>query len=170
MKSLRRQWPWNKGFIRLFLTIPSISGAVAAALLYPSTGSKAMWFLIGIPMSAMFTLIYRAVGTRVSQLIEEHQTSSGEVVESLLVIGKMQSPGIAILRKNELELVPILGERCTVQLAELEVIREGRMLPGKYVWGKRAFILRTPDSHRLAFAVEESVGVRWSPKLHQEVR
>jgi hypothetical protein len=39
------------------------------------------------------------------------------------------------------------------------------MLPGKCLWGKRAFILKPRDDKRLAFAVAEPVGERWSRRF-----
>ena len=71
-----------------------------------------------------------------------------------------------ILRSDELALIPIVGEACTIPLDELEVLKEGRMLPGKYVWGKRGFTLKSRVRKRLAFAVAESTGARWSRILN----
>ena len=49
-----------------------------------------------------------------------------------------------------------------VEVLKLEVFKEGHMLPGKFVWGKKAFILKSHLKKRLAFAVEEIIGERWS--------
>jgi len=80
----------------------------------------------------------------------------------MCVIGKIHSPGLVILRNSELDLVPIVGERRTLSLTDTKLVGEGRWLPGKYVWGKRAFTFNANASHPLAFAVAESVGARWS--------
>ena len=80
----------------------------------------------------------------------------------------MQSPGIAILHDAELTLVPIVGQRRTISRTDITILRRGRWLPGKYVWGKEAFILSTPQDKRLAFAVAESVGRRWARTLRGE--
>ena len=169
MKRLREQWPWNDGFLRLFLIAPTLFGLVAAAVSYPTAGAHALWFLSGALVSVLLTLIYGAVGRGIDRLKLDHQGDPGEVCEGLLVLGAVQSPGLAILRSHELVLVPLVGEGCTLPLDELEVFKEGHMLPGKYVWGKRAFILKHPRHKRLAFAVEESVGERWSGALRQKV-
>ena len=162
MKRLREKWPWNAEFLRAFLIVPSLIGIVATVAFYPSAGVKSLWFLSAIFGGFVFRLIYRAVGKRVNQLKAQYIEDPGEVVEGLLVIGSIQSPGIVILRSDELVLIPVVGEKFTILLNKLEVLKEGRMLPGKYVWGKRAFILKSRLQKRLAFAVEEDIGARWS--------
>jgi len=162
MKRLREKWPWNAEALRAILIIPSLSGIVLTAALYPFAGVKSLWFLSAVVAGVVFSLMYGVVGKKVNKLKNEYKGDPGEIVEGLLVVGIIQSPGIAILRKDELELIPIAGKGYTIPLNELEVFKEGHMLPGKYVWGKRAFILKSHLKKRLAFAVEESIGERWS--------
>ncbi|MDH3378816.1 MAG: hypothetical protein OEQ39_17970, partial [Gammaproteobacteria bacterium] len=59
----------------------------------------------------------------------------------------------------------IVGKRRIIALSEIESIGEGRWLPGKFVWEKRAFTLGASVWQPMAFAVAESVSVRWSPIL-----
>ena len=162
MKSMREKWMWNAEYLRVLLIVPSLIGIVATVVVYAWTGVHELWFLSAILVGVGFCLIYGAVGKRVTRLKVEYTEDPGEVVEGLLVIGNIQSPGLVILRSNELALVPIVGEGCTIPLDELEVLKEGRKLPGKYVWGKRAFILKSHLQKRLAFAVAETIGERWS--------
>ena len=162
MKRLRDKWPWNAEALRAILLIPSLFGIVLAAGLYPLVGVQSLWFLSAVVAGVVFRLMYGVVGKKVNKLKAEYIGDPGEVVEGLLVVGMIQAPGIAILRSDELELVPIAGNGYTIPLNELEVFKEGHMLPGKYVWGKRAFILKPNLKKRLAFAVEESIGERWS--------
>ena len=110
----------------------------------------------------LFYGIHKFVGSRVDLLLNKHKSDTGEVLESLMVIGNIESPGIVILRENELEMISITGRSCVLPFNEMEVIKEGSALPGKYLWGKRAFILKSPERKRLGFGVPESVGVRWS--------
>lgn len=165
MKRLREQWPWNDDFLRLMLIAPSLVGIVAAAATYSSGGVQALWFLTGIPIGILFRLIYGIVGNSVKRLKSEYRNDPGEVAEGLLVIGKIQSPGLAILREKELALVPIAGDACTIPLNELKILKQGHMLPGKYVWGKWAFIFEPYMNTRIAFAIEETMGKRWSHSL-----
>jgi hypothetical protein len=163
MSNLREKWPWNSEFLQLFKIAPSLIGVVATALTYPSYGVHSFWFLSGILVALVLWLVFSTVGNKVALLRQKHIGDSGEVAEALLVIGAIQSPGLAILRARELVLAPIVGDACTIPLSDIEVLREGRWLPGKYVWGKRAFIVKTSLQMRLAFAVAESIGARWSP-------
>ena len=64
------------------------------------------------------------------QLVEKLRISSvnlqndvGELAEGLLVIGKIHSPGVVVLRDSEVELIPIVGERCTIALGEIRISR-----------------------------------------------
>ncbi|MCP4347447.1 MAG: hypothetical protein GY795_18230 [Desulfobacterales bacterium] len=165
MKHFRKKWPWNDEYLRAFLIVPSLIGivAAAAAACYISAGVHSLWwFLLAVLTGIVFRLIYGMVGKRITDLKAEYIEDSGEVVEGLLVIGNTQSPGLVILRSSELVLIPIVGDKWAIPLNEVEVLKQGRMLPGKYVYGKRAFILKSHLKKRLAFAVEETIGERWS--------
>ena len=162
MKGLRKKWPWNDEVLRIILIAPSLAGILGAAAFYPSYGITSLWFFSVTLGGIIFRLMYGFVGQKVKRLKAMYYNDPGEVVEGLLVVGNIQSPGIAILRSDELKLVPIVGKGFTIPLNKLEVLKEGRMLPGKYVWSKRAFILKPNLQKRLAFAVEESIGIRWS--------
>ncbi|MCP4106064.1 MAG: hypothetical protein GY749_11085 [Desulfobacteraceae bacterium] len=162
MKHFRKKWPWNAEYLRVFLIVPSLIGIVAAAVCYTLAGVHSLWFLLAVPTGIVFRLIYGMVGKRITDLKAEYIEDSGEVVEGLLVIGNTQSPGLVILRSSELVLIPIVGDKWAIPLNEMEVLKQGRMLPGKYVHGKRAFILKSHLKKRLAFAVEETIGERWS--------
>ncbi len=165
MKKLREKWPWNKEFLQIFLIVPVLICIVLSALLLPAYGVHSLYFLLAAPCSILFRLIYGIVGKKVAALKESLPVQDGEAAESLMVIGKIQSPGIAVLRESELILVPIVGERCTIMLADIKSVREGSWLPGKYVWGKRAFIIKTSDKRHFAVAVAESVGKHWSKQI-----
>lgn len=165
MTGLREKWPWNREFLTLFVLIPALFGIVATALTYPGYGVYSLWFLTSILISLVLWLVFASLGNRVKQLQEEYRHVSGEVAEALLVIGAVQAPGLAILRDHELELVPVSGHGCTIPLSDILGCNEGHWLPGKYVWGKLVFTLETSQQKRLAFAIAESVGRRWSAQL-----
>ena len=162
---LSEKWPWNGEFLRLFLIVPSVVGMTAAVALFPFGGLHSLWFLTAIPIGVVFNRVYGSVGRRVEDLKRQHRDDQGEIAEGLLVIGQVQSPGIVVLRPAELELIPIVGDRCRIDLREIESVGEGRWLPGKWVWGKRAFSFSAAVWRPLAFAVPESIGVRWSSML-----
>jgi len=108
-------------------------------------------------------------GRIVDRLKDQLKEESGEWAEGLLVIGKIHSPGLVVLRSAEVELIPIVGKRCILPLNQIDFIKEGRWLPGKFVWGKRAFNFQTSIRRPLAFAVAESIGARWSVALRNRV-
>ena len=85
----------------------------------------------------------------------------------LLVIGMIEAPGIVVLRDDELVLANIVGKTFSIPRDEIKVFREGRMLPGKFLWGKRAFILARVNNTKLGFAVEEKLGRKWSSVFKQ---
>jgi len=159
------KWPWNGEFLRLFLLVPSISGITAAVATYPSYGPAALWFLFGIPIGASLYGIYGSVGRRVESLKEQYSEVGGELAEALIVVGKIQSPGIVAMNGPDFEMIPIVGNPVRINNAGTKLIGEGHWLPGKYVWGKRAFTFRKETFNPLAFAVAESVGTRWSQAL-----
>ena len=159
---LSEKWPWNGEFLRLALLGPAIIGITATVALFPFAGMQSLWFLTAIGVGIVLNAVYGSVGRRVENLKNDLQGDAGELAEALIVIGKIHSPGVVILRDAEIELVPIVGERRTIKLAEVDSIGEGRWLPGKYVWGKRAFTLNASIWKPLAFAVPESIGSRWS--------
>ena len=82
----------------------------------------------------------------------------------------IEAPGIVVLRESELVLANIVGKTFSIPRDEIKVFKEGRMLPGKFLWGKRAFILERVENTRVAFAVEEKLGRKWSPMLRQAGR
>jgi hypothetical protein len=162
---LSEKWPWSGEFLRLILVMPSLFGISAAIASYPYVGTQAFWFLTAVLAGVGFYIVYGAVGRRVEHLKEEFKDSPDEWVEGLLVIDKMECPGLILMRSAELEFVPIVGQRYILPFSEMVVIKEGRWLPGKFVWGKRAFNFGVPSKKRLAFAVAESIGAHWSTIL-----
>ncbi len=163
---ISEKWPWNGEFLRLFLILPSTIGVVATVATLPFTGIHACWFLTGIPVGALLYAIYNAVGRKVVALAHSVTPEEGECAQALVVHGKIQSPGIAVLGHGNLRLHMITGHRIEVGLKDIADIHEGRWLPGKYLWGKRAFSIKTQTGDRLAFAVPESIGAIWSSAIH----
>ncbi len=147
------------GFI---LLLPSVVGITATIATIAFAGVHALWFLAAIVAGAVFYAVDGNVGRRVEALKAEFIEIDFEIAEALIVIGKIHSPGIVVLRNSELELVPIVGERRTISLVDTKLVGEGQWLPGKYVWGKRAFTIDAAIFKPLAFAIPESIASRWS--------
>ena len=91
------------------------------------------------------------------------RADGGEVVESLIVIGKIQAPGVAILKETELVLVPIVGQPRALRLDELENLRIESFFNGKTLVWKRWLVLSAKP--RLGFALPKAVANRWFTRL-----
>jgi len=165
-KRLREKWPWNRELLDLYVFIPIIASLLSIIFLYSYFGNYSFYFLIAIPGGILFRIMYGTVGKRVASLKIKHSTEYGEIAECLTHIGIIEAPGIALLQDTSLKLVPIVGDAWTVQLSEILSLHEGKWMHGKYLWGKRAFLLKTPEHKRIAFAVAESIGEKWSAKLN----
>ena len=120
---------------------------------------------IATASKAFFFILLTAFFLSGCQSHYQFDDGPGEWAEGLLVIDKIECPGLVILRNSALELVPIIGKPCLLSFGQINAFKEGRWLPGKFVWGKRAFNFDTPIRKRLAFAVAESIGARWSAVL-----
>ncbi len=162
---LIEKWSWDKEVLGLFTLVPTVLAIGGILFLYPVIKNESLAFLIAIPCGIFFSMIYGFVGSRVKSLRNKYSNHKGLISASLMQIGIIQSPGIVILEDITLMLVPIVGKECIVQLSEISKIHEGKWLSGKYLLGKRAFNLLTPKHKRLAFAVPESIGTKWSKKL-----
>lgn len=179
MSQLRDQWPWNESFLKLMLIGPSTIGVLATALTYPIAGAHALWFLSAAIFGIVMYLVFGHVGKRVQTLYEELNTEAGEQAEALIVIGKIQSPGVVKLQKSNLIIAPIAGEQLRLPLASIKTITARRWLPGKYLWGKTALYLTLDEEaikafnktgqnkmpKNIAFGIADSFAKRWQLKL-----
>ena len=144
------------------LWVPSALGIISTVALYPTTRAHALWFLTAIPAGLLMRTMFAYVGKRLRRLHNELPDPSADVHESLMTIGKIQSPGLAILANDQLQLIPLVGKPLTIPLADIQSVKQSPMLPGKYLIGKTAFHITTPDHTRLAFAVDNLTAARWS--------
>ena len=139
---LSEKWPWNGEFLRLFLLAPSVIGVTATIATIPFAGAHALWFLSAIFVGAVLHRVYASVGRRVDALKSEFEEDAGDIAETLIVIGRIHSPGIVVLKNDEYELVPIAGERRTISLFDTRLIGEGHWLPGKIRMGEACVHIR----------------------------
>ena len=164
-KSFKELWPWNKAFLRVFIWLPTGFGFLTSALLFPSYGLHALWFSTAIFVSLLLYVIYGTVGYKIQKIKNDYSGEEGEVAEALLVLGALQSPGIIIFKRDAIKLIPIIGKPLELKLSDIQSVKTGRWLPGKYVWGKRAFTIANNEKDRIAFAVGELIAKRWTGKL-----
>jgi len=164
------RWSWNEEMYLLFLWIPMLISVVGGIILIPLIGVHGLFVLIGIPMGLLFWLMYRAVGRRVVNLKIKYATEKGELAECLSQIGYIEAPGVVIFNGSSFKIEQITGREALIPFSEITSVRVGRAMPGKYLFGKKAFVFRTRQYKRISFAVSESIGVKWSRRLAKQAR
>ncbi|MEE8575524.1 MAG: hypothetical protein V3T30_08940 [Thermodesulfobacteriota bacterium] len=166
-KGLKNKWPWDKEYMRIWLWAPvAIAIAVTiAATQQPDFNISPYWCLMisltGLPVY----IAYGYVGRKMRALKKVLNDKSGEMADSLMVIGMIQSPGMVILNDAELQLIPLVGSPLTIKLADIHAIHEKSSLPGKGLLGKRAFYPEVEGHKKLAFAVCKPVAERFRNKF-----
>ena len=165
VKRWRDLWPWDTGYLALFLSVPAFAAGVLFLILMPQWGLKALWLfafeLIGIGLAAT----YAWVGHRIQRLRAALPRPTGEVAEGLVFWRPFQSPGLAVLHADRLELIPIKGSPITVALEDIVAVSEVRWFNGTRLWWKRGFVLELADGRRVGVAVAEPFARRWRARL-----
>ncbi len=155
-ESVFQKWLWEPELLRIFVAaLILIPGALTAAF-YPFLGTKAFYILAFASMGFGAWIVYGVVGKRVQALRSSVPADGGEPVDSLIVNGVIQSPGIALLKEDELLLVPIVGKRVAVPLADIKSVRETTWYNGSLLLLKKGFWLNIPGRSRLGVAVSNS--------------
>ncbi len=162
VNELKAAWPWQEPYLRLMWYACGLVAFVGTGWGYLNVGSDAFWFLLALPLAFAWNAVYGAVGKKVDALARRYRSEPGDVEIGLLVVGKMEAPGVVIKKNSELILHQITGEPYVAPIAELELLRNGNMLPGKYLWGKRGFIFEPHKGTRLAFGIAEPVDQYWA--------
>ena len=167
---LSEEWAWNLD-LRFWLLFVPVGVVLSLPLLlltppgesplYVLAGSAALGFSICLPLG----LVYGVVGRKVQALKRSIAPEGGEMTESLMVLGRIQSPGVVVMKDDGIVLVPLVGRRQAVSFADIQSVREVSWLNGKKLFRKRGFYLKTSDPRIIGFAVPPSVGLRWAPKL-----
>ncbi len=163
---LRDQWLWSRTFVQVFLLTPVAVTLVVVACLYPVLGRLALLFLLLVLLGPLLGVIWGVMGSKVRTLKESFADEEGEVAESLIVNGRLQSPGVAVLTPTELILAPVVGETRRIKLDEIRSVRLTRLFNGKTMPWKRWLVLST--SPPLGFALPEATACRWSAKLQEQ--
>jgi hypothetical protein len=105
------------------------------------------------------------VGYRVRKLKAALPRSTGEVAECLMFRRLFESPGVAVLHEDRLELIPIVGSPITVLLADIAGISEVRWFNGKRLWVKKGYVMEFAEGRRVGVAVAEAFARRWRSRL-----
>jgi hypothetical protein len=164
-KKLSECWLWEEKALRIFVGCFILIPPVIAVMAYPIQGPKSGYICFFSGIGLLFWLLYGMVGKKVDAVRRSLDGDGGEIVDSLMVNGKVQSPGIAVLRESELELWPVIGQSVTVSLRDIVAVRETRWFNGTGLCGKRGIWITIPGRGRLGFAVAKSVAKRWRSRL-----
>lgn len=76
-----------------------------------------------------------------------------------------QSPGVAVMHEDRLELIPIVGSPISVPLADIVAIKEVRWFNGTRLFFKKGFVMDLATGQRVGVAVAEVYARRWRAKL-----
>jgi len=162
---LWERWLWEPEGRLFFVALLIIPSILLALLFYPWRGILGIVILVPLFVAAITWVVYHFVGSKVHTLYQSLKNMEGELFHSLIVNGLLHSPGLALLRENELVLVPIVGQKVTVLLSEIESFRTSSWFNGRLHLGKTAFWLNIPGRGRLGFAIARSVAAKWRERL-----
>jgi hypothetical protein len=157
-------WLWEDRKLTVLLVITVVVVPVTYLLTSSVTGP---YFALGAAaMGAGFYVVYKIVGNKVKKLYDDVDFDTDEVSDALMVNGMIQSPGIAVLRESEMDLIPIVGDAVAVKFDDVTEIKEVKAFNGSVLWGKKGFWFTIPGRARLGFAVSDSVADQWRSRLN----
>jgi len=160
------KWLWEGEAQRAFASAVMIISLILTCILYFPLGFGALWIIPGLGLFVLFfVLVYGNVGKKVAALNRSLTTQNGKMADGLIVKGVIQSPGIVILREEEIDLVPIVGERSVVPLESISAVREVKWFNGSWLWGKTGFWLDVSGQSRIGFAVANTIATEWRRRL-----
>jgi len=154
--SFWEKWLWEAEVLRVFVGLMVVASVVLVGILYPILGSRALFALVFGGIGLVFGIVYGIVGRKVERVRLFISAEGEEGIQSLIVKGLIQSPGISIIQDDEIVLHPIVGERVTIRVADIASYREVRFFNGQLLLFKRGFRFTVGGSSRLGVAVPKS--------------
>ena len=161
----RDLWLWDTSNVVAFAMLPMVISFALTGVLWPFWGKRALLFLLLSAMGLAFAGVYAWVGARVRKLKAVLPRPTGEVAECLMFRRPFQSPGLAVLHGDRLELMPITGSPITVVLEDIVAVVEVRWFNGTRLWSKKGFVLDLANGQRVGVAVPEPFARRWRSRL-----
>ena len=159
MTRKRDLWLWNPELLKPVVIFSILITLIAIIICIPIIGQESLYLLFFGLIGPLLGLTYGIVGKKVRALKNSLSTETGYIEESLIVINKTQSPGIAILSKQKLRLIPIVGKEVSFDIDKIKSIRKTHSFNGKSLIWKSWLVLST--NPRLGFALPESVTEKW---------
>lgn len=149
----------------MFLILPLVVIALALPLCLHWWGLKALsLFALEAPAIA-FAVFYAVLGRRVKLKKAALPRPASEVADCLMFRRPFESPGLAVLYEDRLELIPIVGSPITVILADIVAVKEVRRFNGTRLWLKKGFVMDLANGQRVGVAVAEVFARRWRAVL-----
>ncbi len=165
IKRWRDAWPWSWEYIQLYLIVPAAVVGLALPVLLPRMGLKALWLFAAELGGIAFAITYAIVDRQVRRARAEVPRTERDVAECLMFRRPFQSPGLAVMHEDRLELIPIVGSPITVPLADIVAVKEVRWFNGTRLWFKKGFVMDLANGQRVGVAVAEVFARRWRAKL-----
>ena len=162
----RDRWIWDTSNVILMAFVPFMLSWMVFGLLVMFIGAKAMLAFIPGGLGLVLAAVYGLVGWRVRALKAQLPKTDAEVAEALFFERPKETPGIAVLHNDRLELFGIaVIDRLVIPLDEIAAISEVRLFNSRRLWWKRGFVLDLKNARRVGIAVPEPFGRRWRAKL-----
>jgi serine/threonine protein kinase len=162
----RDRWFWDTSYVTLIAFVPFMLSWMLFGSLVMFVGAKAWLALIPGGMGLLFGAINGLVGWRVRALKAQLPKTDAEVAEAMFFERPKQTPGIAVLHHDRLELQGIaVIDRLVVPLDDIASVSEVRWFNGKRLWWKRGFVLDLKNGQRVGVAVAEPFARRWRARL-----
>jgi serine/threonine protein kinase len=168
--SLRDRWPWDATFLSC-LTVALIPiPLILTACLVPVLGRRAWFFLFLELIPLLNAVIYFAILRRIDRLWLKVSPGARELAEGLLATRSLQTPCLAALANDRLELLGVTGQPITIPLSDIQSVTEIRWFNGKRLWWKRGLKIDRRGAPPVLIALAGSVILRWKPFLSGDVR
>ena len=162
----RDRWMWDTSVVTMMALVPFMFTVVLTAILFPLFGARSLLTLLPGALGLILAATYGVVGRRIRKLKASLPRSEAEVAEALIFRRPRQTPGLAVLHADRLELIGIaMIDRLEIPLADIAAISEVRWFNGTRLWWKCGFVLDLRDCHRVGVAVAEPFARRWRARL-----
>ena len=167
--TLFERWPWDQQRLLTVTTLMAFVIVLMIFILFQRYGVYALFTLFTTPTIIIYFIKNNRIRKKVAVLKSCKSAQNGEVVDSMLLFNRRPSPGVAIMRENEMVLIPIDGRRRKLQLPKVISIQSGNSLPGIFLLKKTVITLEMDNTHTLRFIVPFSTGRRWTQQLTTKI-
>jgi len=156
---------WDPRIAWLLFLVPLVVTLPLIPFLFRHVGFHSLWLLAFDAGGLAMALTYIVIGIKVRRLKTIPAAKLGDVSEALIAGRTFESPGVAILHDDTLELVPIAGESIPLVRKDIVAVREVTWFNGGRLWTKMGLILELEGGARIGVALPRPIGERWKAAL-----